>query len=491
MTTAPNALATARRKNPYRGPREFSREDQLPNRQREARELTDLVVAERVVLLHSPSGAGKTSLVEAAVVDGLRAEGFCATPRLRVNEPVDEGAVPNPYIHSLVSYLLGACPAEERPSDLSLSEAVTRWRDVEQPGKGRTVLIIDQLEEVLTLNPADWDVKEAFFQELGKLLAYEPVWALLSMREDYMGGLDRYLRFLPGHLRSRYRLDFLTRADAILAMRVPAERQRVEFKQEAAERLADLLAVTTIQRPGEQPEEVGTPYVQPFQLQVVCRQLWRSIRKHRGDDFTTIELSDVEQYADVNKALKLYFGDTIANVVNETQADEQTVRDWFEYELITNQNFRSQTLSPPKVSNPESVIRQLEEGYLIRGDLRGASTWYELTHDRLIRPVQESNDAWRRAKLEPWRSAAYIWNDNDRQGVFLLPAEEIPKQYLRKELPESGFSQIERAFLESSVSQARQKGVWIRTRNAMSVLGWTVLIETMVIVVLVIALFAK
>src|SRR5215469_15165562 len=221
MTATPAAPATTKRKNPYRGPCEFARTDQLPNRKREAHELTDLVVAERVVLLHSPSGAGKTSLVEAAVVGELCEEGFCATPRLRVNEPVDEGAVRNPYIHSLVSYLLARCGAKERADDdLSLSEAIARWRDLEQPGPGRTVLIIDQLEEVLTLNPADWDVKEAFFQELGALLAHEPVWALLSMREDYMGGLDRYLRFLPGHLRSRYRLDYLTRADAILAMRL-------------------------------------------------------------------------------------------------------------------------------------------------------------------------------------------------------------------------------------------------------------------------------
>ena len=490
MTSAAAAPATGQRTNPYRGPREFSRDEQLPNRQREAQELTDLVVAERVVLLHSPSGAGKTSLVEAGVVRALRAEGFCATPRLRVNEPVEEGVVRNPYIHSLVSYLLAGCPDEERPGDLSLCAAVTRWRDLKRPGPGRTVLIIDQLEEVLTLNPADWDVKKAFFQELGALLTNEPVWALLSMREDYMGGLDRYLRFLPGHLRSRYRLDYLTRTDAILAMRVPAERQRVDFKPEAADKLAGRLAKTTIQRPGEQPERVSTPYVEPFQLQVVCRQLWKSVRKHRGDDFTTIEVTDIDQYADVNKALKLYFGDTMTNVVAQTNADERTVRDWFEYELITNQNFRSQTLSPPRAEDPKAVIAQLENGYLIRGEVRGSSTWYELTHDRLIRPVRESNDTWRRANLEPWQTAAYVWNDNDRQAVFLLPAEELPKAY-RKELPDSGLTQIERAFLGASVDRARQNGVRARTMFAMSALAWIVTAEAIVIAVLVIALLVR
>jgi hypothetical protein len=306
-----------------------------------------------------------------------------------------------------------------------------------------------------------------------------------------MGGLDRYLRFLPGCLRSRYRLDFLNKTDAILAMQVPAKRQRVDFKPEAAEVLADRLAVVTVQRPGEQPQIVSAPYVEPFQLQVVCRLLWKSIRKHRGDDFPIIEVADVEQYADVDKALTLYFGETVANVVAQTHADERTIRDWFEYELITKQHFRSQTLNPPKTADPQKVLSELEDGYLIRGDVRGSSTWYELTHDRLIWPVLTNNDTWRRDNLEPWQAAAYTWNGSDRQRAFLLQAAELPETYLRRGIPESGLTEFEQAFLKASVNQARQNGVLARTRSMRSLLAWVAIVEAIVIVALVIGLLLR
>ena len=55
------------RPNPYPGPRPFKRGETLYGRERETAELLDLLIAERIVLLSSPSGAGKTSLVQAAL----------------------------------------------------------------------------------------------------------------------------------------------------------------------------------------------------------------------------------------------------------------------------------------------------------------------------------------------------------------------------------------------------------------------------------------
>jgi hypothetical protein len=481
------------RRNPYRGPREFRRGDQLPNREREARELTDRVVAERIVLLHAPSGAGKTSLIEAAVVNELIEEGFLPTPRLRVNEPLRQDRVRNRYVHSLVTYLLASPNSPQRLDDLPLAEAVRQWRALGPPRDLTTVLVIDQLEEVLTLDPTDWSSKEGFFRELGTLLSTEPVWALLSMREDYMGGLDRYLRFLPGLLRSRYRLDFLTVDDARLAMQVPANQQRVEFKAEAADALIDRLTVVQVQRPGEEVlHGVKAPYVEPFQLQVVCRKLWKSIRMDRGNDFPTIEVADIEKHADVEQALMAYFDDTVTDVVGKTGANERKIRDWFEFQLITKQNFRSQTLRLPETEKADVVVGLLEEGYLIRGDVRGTSTWYELAHDRLIRPVLASNDSWRWDNLQLWQVMAYEWDFRDRHAAYLLPPEDLPSTSVRKDVTD-----VERAFIEASENQDRQKkqenqiGILARTRSAMTRLAWAAIIEAIVIIVLLISLIAK
>lgn len=486
-TTAP----PGGRHNPWVGPREFGRDDRLPNRERQARALTDRIVADRVVLLHSPSGAGKTSLIEAAVVKLLAEEGFVPTPRLRVNQPPQKGADYNPYIHSLVTYLLSEPNGLEPPTEMSLKEAVQRWRAI-QSASGKTddglltVLIIDQLEEVLIIDPTDWDTKERFFRELGALLQDEPIWAVLSMREDYMGGLDRYLRFLPGLLRSRYRLDFLNRFDAKLAMTVPAKEQHVDFDLRAADELVDRLSLVEIQRPGREPETVKAPYVEPFHLQVVCRQMWKKIRVHRGDDFPAIGVDDVRKYADLDQALTSYVGDTVASVVKQTRADEHKIRDWLEYELITKQNLRGQTLSRPDTADAAEVVVLLDEGYLIRADLRGQSTWYELTHDRLIRAVQNSNEMWRWNNLEPWQIAAHEWNARDRHPAFLLSADALPSSPIRDRLTD-----VEKAFLKASETKKRDTVVVAWMSGMMRIFAVTAAIEAIAIIALLIVLLVR
>ena len=76
------------RANPYVGPRAFHRGETLYGRQREVMELLDLLIAERIVLLHSPSGAGKTSLIHAALIPELEKEGFHTVDISRRKQPL-------------------------------------------------------------------------------------------------------------------------------------------------------------------------------------------------------------------------------------------------------------------------------------------------------------------------------------------------------------------------------------------------------------------
>ena len=54
--------------NPYVGPRPFETGGAAVRARPRARELLDLFIAERIVLLYLPSGAGKTSLLQAALI---------------------------------------------------------------------------------------------------------------------------------------------------------------------------------------------------------------------------------------------------------------------------------------------------------------------------------------------------------------------------------------------------------------------------------------
>ncbi|CRK57428.1 WD40-repeat containing protein [Alloactinosynnema sp. L-07] len=441
--TAPIVLPAA---NPYVGPRAFRRDERLPNRQQAAREVADLVIAERVVLLHAPSGAGKTSLIQAAVARMLRSDGFVPTPPARVDkQPTASG---NRYVHSVGVDLLGA----ETPglAELTLAEIVERMEPPLLDGAAR-VLVLDQLEEVLALDPTDGPAKEEFFRQLGAALADGTLWALLAVREDYMGGLDKYLRFLPGRLRARYRLDFLDHGEALAAVRTPAGEQRVSFVDGAAESLVDRLARARVDRPGGGDDWLRSPYVEPFQLQVVCRTLWRVASARAGESFREIGMADVD-LVDIDRALSRYYSHALTELERELGVSQRIVRDWFERDLITARRFRAQTTrSPVPGELGARVLDALEDAYLIRIDSRAGTTWYELAHDRLINAVLDANQSWRHATLDPWQVAAYEWRRNQRQRAFLLTGDALRRA---PQPAAAGLADLEREFLVRSRDEA-------------------------------------
>ncbi len=71
--------------NIFIGPRSFETGERLFGRDDEIRALTQQLTERRVVLLFSPSGAGKTSLVRAGLIPAMQAERFQVLPIVRIN----------------------------------------------------------------------------------------------------------------------------------------------------------------------------------------------------------------------------------------------------------------------------------------------------------------------------------------------------------------------------------------------------------------------
>src|ERR1039457_2985010 len=89
--------------NPFVGPRPIETGQRIFGRDREIEELYYLLSAERIVLLHSPSGAGKSSLIQAGLIPRLD-ELFDVWGPTRVNLQPPEGqlAGANRYVRSAV-----------------------------------------------------------------------------------------------------------------------------------------------------------------------------------------------------------------------------------------------------------------------------------------------------------------------------------------------------------------------------------------------------
>jgi hypothetical protein len=91
--------------------------------------------------------------------------------------------------------------------------------------------------------------------------------------------------------------------------------------------------------------------------------------------------------------------------------------------------------SPYDGGIPNEVVHVLAAQHLIRPEVRSGSRWYELTHDRFIRPIQKSNLEW---KSQQWSLSSF---------------EERYTAAIRRAVGEAGVLETNlRRFLDSMVS---------------------------------------
>jgi WD40 repeat protein len=411
--------------NPYPGPRPFVAGERLYGRDGEVTRLFYLLSAERIVVLHSPSGAGKSSLLNAGLVPRLRGERFYPWPAIRLSQPSANGG--NRFVGSVVASLEEGLPGRlRRPAEelagVTLAEYVgARPR---RPGAPvSVVLVFDQFEEILTVDPLDLEAKREFFRQLGEVLKDPEVWALFALREDYLGALDPYRDGLPTRLSNTFRVDLLTVDDAVEAIARPARDAGREFAPEAALQLARDLATVSVQQPdGSFTEEAGV-YVEPLQLQVVCRRLWDEL----SPEARTIGVENLLAAGDVDSALAAYYDGSVAEVARGDVPAERGVREWFSERLITQGGIRGQVLREQSASGglDNDSVDRLVTTHLVRAEQRDGKTWLELAHDRLVAPVRESNAAWLEQRLHPMQRQAALWEREGRPESLLLRGQEL------------------------------------------------------------------
>jgi len=465
----PTGMKAARKPCPYVGPRPVRAGEPFYGREDEFAGLMDKLLPGGVALLHSPSGAGKTSLIQAAVVPKIVGHGFqvcgATKPRfsaLRVNlPPPSDFKVANRYVFSVVNGLVGHLVDRHEAATMTIEDALLRFAQ-EADQDSRQMIVIDQLEEILTLNPADIEGQLEFFIQLGTCLRRGRRWALLAMREDYMGALSRFKRYFPNELRVTYRLDFPDIKAATDAMQKPAADCGVTFTDDAAGELAADLRQVRTDNGGD--SAVTSPYVEPVLLQVVCDRLWRVLSK--DPEFTAIKAEDLAKVRPFDKTLSRYYRSVVKEAVRKDPDAERNVRDWIGQHLISKQGMRRTTLSLPAVKNHDEVVRALSESYLIRDDPRPGGTWWELSHDMLVLPIAQDNDSWRLSYLAPWQVLAEEWQRSDRNRGFLLRGAQL--QEARSLARWAELTDLEKAFLGESQRTAADESRLARLQDQVS-----------------------
>ena len=451
-------------RNPYVGPRPFEREDWALffGRDRETSELLSFVIAHRVVLLYAQSGAGKTSLINAGLIPLLEEEEFQALPLARVSGPISEAIeldeIPNLYAFNTLMSWAEVEADPRRLAQMSLADFLNeREHPTDEEGLlSPRVIIFDQFEELFAFYQERWRDREKFFEQVRDALEGDPLLRLVFViREDYIAQLDPYAPLLPEGLRTRFRLERLHETAALSAVTEPLKATRRSFAEGAAEKLVeDLLRIRVETSPGQSVEVTGE-FVEPVQLQVVCQSLWQDL----PPDAIVITPDHLQAFGDVDQALAGFYERSINKTSWETSVREGDLREWFGQILITSSETRGTVHRGREETGriPNTAVDVLENLHVIRGEWRAGARWYELTHDRFIKPILASNEEWRKTHKNPLTETASEWQRLGRDEGSLFRGKRLAEAAEWAEEHAEEMTLLEEEFLQASMAlQAQQ-----------------------------------
>ncbi|MCP4699225.1 MAG: hypothetical protein GY862_20605 [Gammaproteobacteria bacterium] len=449
--------------NPYIGPRTFSREEteRFFGREREARELFSLVISSRLALFYAQSGAGKSSLINTRLIPGLQEAGHAVLPIGRVGGEEEIGEVDNIFVFNLLLRLDQGNASPERFARMRLSDFLTRltstdgeyyYYDTDTGAETEKntedepvhVLIIDQFEEIISACPERWEDRKGFFRQLQQAMQDDPLlWVVLTLREDYVAALDPYAPLLASRMHARFYMQRMGYKAALEAIQKPAAKYGRPFVPGVAEQLLDNLRQIRVS--GKTATQAGQ-YVEPVQIQVVCRQLWEKL----PENTQCINSEAVSAVGNVDHALADYYAEQVTAIAAETKLPERYIRDWCDNRLITEQGTRGQILQDRETSQglANAAIRKLVDVHLLREEKRRGATWLELAHDRLIAPIQKNNAQWRNKHLSALQHQAALWDKEGRADGFLLDGEALLEAEAWAESHADDLTTADQAFLD-------------------------------------------
>jgi hypothetical protein len=459
---------------PYRGPRPFRPVDApvFFGREREIRSLESMTYANRILVVYGPSGAGKTSLLNAGYIPGLDPADFEVlqpNARFQLGPQRPEDWIGNVFAHAVLSYLSGTAS----PSAASLAEYLQqRPSIVDEHGQpAARVIVVDEFQEMFRLYKDRWRDRQAFFDQIGAALESDPlVRFVFCIDEDEMGELEPFIEQFGPHIVSEFRVEQPAATDAAAAVTGPAEAGGRAIGDDVAARLVEN-ARTIRAEYGGYSIEVVRDQVDPMALQLGAEATWRNA----GDGEITAD--DVWSWDDGDAALTALYESTVSML--GPGDGERMLREWCERALISPSGSREAVAAPESrmmhrdgrltmdvhesvAGLPAAVFEALlEREFLLvaeRGDLR----WVELAHDRFIDIIRESNREWRLRSVVDTSAgllsaAARIWDRHGRDAEGLLTGQslEFAREWAAAYAERIG--NIEQEYLTASVAAAESQ----------------------------------
>jgi Novel STAND NTPase 1 len=383
---------------PYIGPRPFETDDSdlFFGRDREAYEISSLILANRFFVLYAASGAGKTSLFNAGIRPLLK-DDLEILPTVRFQGPVPD-SIPessNVYTYAALSTWSDR-QGVGKLADTRLGEFL-QGRPRKFAGPLDTplphLLVFDQFEELFTTHPDRWPQRLQFLEQLDEAGNLDPsLRVLIVIREDFLARLLSFADTLFDGLKDRYFLEGLRESAAEIAVKGPLQDSGRFFEPDAIGELVRRLMTTRIEIGDQGIKEIPGEFAEPLLLQVVCQTLWKRL----PPDTSAITLRNIE---DVDTSLARFYSGIVKEAAKGFNLPELQIREWMEQKLITPGGTRGTVYVGPETTEglPNGVVNFLD-GKLLRAEYRAGARWLEITHDSLLRPIDRSNTEFFRSR---------------------------------------------------------------------------------------------
>jgi WD40 repeat protein len=438
--------------SPYPGLRSFTESEagRFYGREGEVQALWEKLQERRLLALIGPSGAGKTSFVRAGVV-ASRPSGSAAV-------------VTTPRTSPLL--MLAQALAPELAGDPEGVKQLLRFEDVDvavatldrwRRGHTRALLVVDQLEELFTLNPPEVQVR--FAGLLGRLATEADIHVLLVLRDDFLMRCHEHEALTPV-FDALTPLGPLGGAGLRRALVEPAEKAGFRFEDEGL--VEEMLAEVESER-GALPL-----------LAFAAARLW----ERRDREKRLLTRGAYEGIGGVAGGLAQHAEATLERIGPERQG---MVREMFR-NLVTSQGTRASiarddllSVFAEKRAMAAEVLRDLIDARLLtsyetpaaeaeagEGTGEGSRHQIEVVHDSLLKAwprlvrwqAQDEQGALLRDQL---KQAAHLWGEKGRSPDVLWSGTAYQEFKLWRGRYPGTLTALEEDFARSMTERARRR----------------------------------
>lgn len=414
-----------------------SQKGQFFGRDDEIEDLQALIATEKMVVVFGKSGYGKSSLLRAGVLPGLKDVFTPVVVQLGACQPQSL----SPVAKSLAQ-LDAVVPKRNAASDFleGISDRNTLWHQFkirQNAEKRRFLLVFDQFEEFDSYPAIE---KATFKQQIAELLYTRipqnirdqsdaltgeqlhllavplDVKIVFVIREDRLSVLDGLADKIPNVLHKRFRLRQLTDAQAREAIEKPAalkhppnssgeafESPVFHFSPDAVTALINGLKKEAVKGAGA--EHIAG--VESFLLQVYCENVEKMvIERHRKGNGENIVITP-EDLPPFDRLFEDYYNNKIEALPD---ADErEAARRMIEDELVkadpaSGIAYRLSADSRRLTGLPfvsDGLLKRLVDDFLLRSEPNTTGGFnYEISHDTLVAPVLKAKEQRQRKEQE-------------------------------------------------------------------------------------------